>query len=130
MTRPNILMDGFFFFFLTKLQLTNYFDICVITINIDRFEILINEGLEGSRHFAEGFVHTIFLDSVTKFLSVNFTVLKVLSGLIPTFFFDYIHCVLADISVSSCYSFYHRVSNNRTSAFFVFVSFISYFAET
>lgn len=99
----------------TKLQLAqahiSFFFHKKITININGFEILINEGLEGGRHFSEWFVHTIFLNSGRKFFCVNFTVLKIFSGFfisvicIPSF--DY--CVVSTTVVHRSFSYLYRV---------------------
>ena len=48
-----------------------------ITVHINRFEKLINEGLEGSREIIIGLAYTICLDSLLKLFCTDFSVLQI-----------------------------------------------------
>ena len=47
-----------------------------ITINVNSFEIDVNEGLKGARHITEGLAYTVCLNCLPKFLGIDFTVLQ------------------------------------------------------
>merc|ERR1712018_1088711 len=50
-----------------------------ITINVNSFEIYVNEGLKGARHIIEGLAYTVCLNSLLKLLGTDFTVLVEIS---------------------------------------------------